>query len=67
MAITGTIIFYAGNTEDSMIAELHEIGETLVPLFLFIHVGAVILHVLFGKNNLTKMLPFLSKQKEINT
>ena len=67
MAITGTIMFYAGNPEDSMIAELHEVGESLVPLFLFIHIGAVILHILFGENNLTKMLPFLSKQKEINT
>ena len=65
MAITGTIIFYAGNPEDSMIAELHEVGESLVPLFLFIHVGAVIIHILFGKNNLTKMLPFLSKQKKL--
>ncbi len=65
MAITGTIMFYAGSSEDSMATELHEVGETLVPLFLILHVGAVILHILFGKNNLIKMLPFLSNKKNL--
>ena len=32
-----------------VIEEIHEIGEGLIPVFLVLHVGAVILHALFGR------------------
>ena len=66
MAITGTIMFILGSSDESTVTELHEIGESLVPLFLIMHVGAVVTHVIFGKNNLTKMLPFISKRSDMN-
>jgi cytochrome b561 len=52
MAITGSILFMidsslAHNTFE-LIEELHEVGETLIPLYLLLHVGAVILHTMNG-------------------
>ncbi len=38
------------------VKELHEIGEVLVPAYLVLHVGAVILHDLAGKQIWRKML-----------
>ncbi len=60
MAVTGTIIFFMGNDSDLMY-ELHEVGESLVPLYLFIHVGAVVIHIYFGKKSLSKIFPFISR------
>lgn len=38
------------------IKELHEIGDVLVPAYLILHVGAVLLHSLTGKQVWKKML-----------
>jgi cytochrome b len=38
------------------IKELHEAGEVLIPIFIVIHVGAVILHALSGKPLWRRML-----------
>lgn len=52
MAATGTGLFILDTGGQSelfeLIEELHEIGETLIPLYLGLHVGAVILHTLSG-------------------
>ena len=60
MAVTGAVIFFMEKNND-LIYDLHEVGELLVPLFLFIHVGAVVIHILFGEKMLNKIFPFLSR------
>ncbi|MDP3181711.1 MAG: hypothetical protein Q8M54_02705 [Desulfobaccales bacterium] len=42
------------------IKEIHEVGVWLIPIFLGIHVGAVILHALAG-NHLWRKTFFLEK------
>jgi len=63
MALTGTGLFILGTGGESelfeLIEELHEIGETLIPLYLGLHVGAVILHTLSGNPTWKRM--FASK------
>jgi cytochrome b len=66
MAATGTYMSYflqpgkkAGGAVH-MIKELHELGESLIPVFLVIHVGAVLLHALAGDHRWRKMV-FLEK------
>lgn len=53
MSATGTALYLLGSGVNSetfeLIEEIHEVGETLIPLYLFMHVGAVVLHVLCGK------------------
>jgi len=53
MASSGTLIFLLqGNTDSTIfesIKEGHEIGEALIPVFLLLHVGAVLLHSLGGQ------------------
>ncbi|MDG1250322.1 MAG: cytochrome b/b6 domain-containing protein [Gammaproteobacteria bacterium] len=52
MAITGTLLFIiqkdTGSIVFEIIEEAHEIGESLIPLFLGIHIGAVFLHTVTG-------------------
>ena len=52
MALTGAGLFILDTSAESelfeFIEELHEIGETLIPLYLGLHVGAVVLHTLSG-------------------
>ena len=55
MAVTGTILYINNAYEDSIISELHEAGEDLIPIFLCFHIGAVLLHYLFQKNLLPHM------------
>lgn len=38
------------------VKELHELGELLIPIFLGVHVGAVMLHALAGDHRWRKML-----------
>jgi cytochrome b len=66
MAATGTYMYYylapgqkAGGAVH-LVKELHEAGEGLIPVFLGIHIGAVILHALAGDHRWRKML-FLSE------
>jgi cytochrome b len=62
MATTGISLYYflrpgqrAGGAI-LLIKELHEAGEFLIPVFLIIHVGAVLLHALAGDHRWRKML-----------
>ena len=52
MALTGTGLFILDGSKEStlfeQIAEVHEVGESLIPLYLALHIGAVILHTLSG-------------------
>ena len=67
MAITGTIMFVTNVNDDSVLSELHEVGEGLIPLFLGLHLGAVALHIISGHNLLSKILPLRDKKKESTT
>lgn len=62
MGATGTALYFIGDFEASMlgefIAEIHEVGESLVPLFLFLHIGAVLLHTVLGHSILKRMFSF---------
>ena len=62
MSITGIILLYLGGPEVSdlahSVAEAHEVGEQLIPIFLFLHIGAVILHSLAGHAIWQRMNPF---------
>jgi len=68
MAVTGSIMFFflePGQRAGGLIhfvEEIHEVGETLVPLYLVIHVGAVIIHALYGRDIWRKMF-FMKKRK----
>ncbi len=59
MSVTGTALFMLGSAVESnvfdYVEELHEVGESLIPIFLVLHVGAVILHTLCGKPIWRKM------------
>ncbi len=63
MSITGTIMFAINVSDNSIIAELHEVGEGLIPLFLALHLGAVALYVISGQNLLTRIMPSRDKEK----
>ena len=62
MAATGSILFLflepgrraSGPLRGVM--ELHEAGEGLIPAYLIVHVGAVTIHALFGRQIWRKML-----------
>lgn len=59
MAISGSALFVLGGGKESevfeIIEELHEVGESLIPLYLALHIGAVILHSISGKPVWKKM------------
>lgn len=49
MAVTGTALYFATGVQwVEMIEEAHELGEALIPAFLFVHVAAVIAHSIVG-------------------
>ncbi len=62
MGITGTALYFIDEKTNGTLFEIfeetHEVGEVLIPLFLLLHVGAVIAHSLVGKPNWTKMWKF---------
>jgi cytochrome b561 len=64
MSVTGTALFMLGSGRESnlvkFIEEIHEVGESLIPLYLILHVGAVILHTLCGKPIWKKMFSYKS-------
>jgi hypothetical protein len=64
MSLTGIALFMLGSgTENKafeFIEEVHEVGETLIPLYLFLHVGAVVLHTICGKPIWKKVFKFKS-------
>ena len=62
MGATGTVLFFLGGGPESdifeLIEELHEVGEALIPLFLLLHVGSVMVHSITGHSNWKKMWSF---------
>lgn len=52
MGATGTGLFLLGGGPESglfeIVEEVHEIGEALIPVYLALHVGSVVLHSLAG-------------------
>jgi cytochrome b len=52
MAATGTGLFILGDGPESVVFELleeiHEVGESLIPLYLALHVGSVLVHSMTG-------------------
>jgi cytochrome b561 len=52
MGVTGTGLFLLGSGPESELFEImeeaHELGEALIPLYLVLHVGSVLLHSLAG-------------------
>jgi cytochrome b561 len=64
MSLTGTTLFMLGSGVNSdvfeFVEEIHEVGESLIPLYLALHVGAVLLHTLCGKPIWKKMFNFKS-------
>jgi cytochrome b561 len=64
MSLTGSALFMLGSGVESeafeLIEEIHEVGESLIPLYLALHVGAVLLHTLCGSPIWKKMFNFKS-------
>jgi len=67
VGLTGSLMFFylePGQEAGGLlhfVMEMHEIGETAIPLFLGLHVGAVVLHALFG-NHLWRRMLFLEER-----
>ena len=59
MSATGGVLFFIDERSNEglfeIFEELHEVGEGLIPMFLVLHVGAVILHSLKGTGFLKRM------------
>lgn len=62
MGATGTGLFLLGGGPESVffeaVEEVHELGEALIPLYLALHVGSVLLHVLVGNPVWRRMWTF---------
>lgn len=60
MAITGTVLFVVGDGDGfaRAVEDAHEIGEGLIPVFLALHVGAVLVHLLSGPALVSRMFGF---------
>jgi len=62
MAFSGTGLFLMQDSENAglfqLVEEAHEIGESLIPIYLLLHVAAVILHTLVGKPVWKRMFRF---------
>jgi cytochrome b len=64
MAATGTWLYFylvPGREAEGMlhlVEEMHEVGEGLIPLYLALHVGAVVLNALAGRHKWRKMFFF---------
>jgi cytochrome b len=62
VALTGSLMFFFLETGQEakgvihFVEEIHEIGESLIPIFLVLHVGAVVSHALFGRHLWRKMI-----------
>ena len=68
MGATGTGLFLINESRHEtlfeIIEELHEVGEALIPLFLALHVGSVIVHSLAGTPIWQRMWRFRSSPSE---
>lgn len=68
MGATGTGLFLLGGGAESelfeFVEEIHEIGETLIPVYLALHVGSVLLHSLAG-NPLWRRMWTIEREKPL--
>ncbi|MEZ5561068.1 MAG: cytochrome b/b6 domain-containing protein [Pseudomonadales bacterium] len=63
MGATGTAMFFLrGSAHDlfEALEEVHEVGETLIPLYLILHVGSVVVHAFAGHPIWRRMWTFKS-------
>jgi len=66
MAVTGSLLFVLlepgreASAPLEWLMELHEVGESLIPIYLAIHIAAVVVHALLGHDNWRRMF-FLKK------
>jgi len=62
MGATGTALYFINENSNGTLYEIfeetHEVGESLIPLYLILHVGAVIVHSLAGSPIWGKMWRF---------
>jgi cytochrome b561 len=62
MGLTGTGLFLLDDNPKAtlfeIVEELHEIGESLIPLYLALHVGSVLVHSMAGKPIWQRMWKF---------
>ncbi|MDH3979207.1 MAG: cytochrome b/b6 domain-containing protein [Gammaproteobacteria bacterium] len=72
MAATGTWLYFSlvpGREAGGilhLVEELHEVGEGLIPLYLVLHVGAVVLHALLGRHKWRRMF-FINRARDGET
>lgn len=62
LAATGTALYLASGANVGWLEEAHEIGEGLVPAYLGLHVGAVLLHSLAGDPVWPRMFPWFARR-----
>lgn len=66
MSVTGTILFFfvePGSRSRGflhLIMEIHEVGESLIPAYLVIHIGIALIHAIYGQDFWRAML-FIKK------
>jgi hypothetical protein len=62
MGMTGTVLFFLDNTVSGgwleLVEELHEVGEVMIPVYLALHIGSVLLHSLSGRPIWQRMWKF---------
>ncbi len=60
MGVTGTGLYIIGQETEvfEILEELHELGESLIPAYLLLHVGAVVMHSLAGRPVWGRMFKF---------
>jgi len=67
MGATGTGLFFLGGGPESelfeVVEEVHEVGEALIPFYLALHVGSVLLHSLAGNPVWRKMWTLEGKER----
>lgn len=67
MGATGTGLFLLGGGPESdlfeIVEEVHEVGEALIPLYLALHVGSVLVHSLAGSPVWQKMWIFPTRNR----
>lgn len=65
MGFTGSLMFFIGIEPETdlieAIEELHEIGEGIIPLYLLLHIGAVVAHSIVHRPVWQRMWSFKSK------
>jgi len=66
MGLSGTAMYLLGGGAESewfeAIEEMHEVGETLIPVYLVLHVGSVLVHSLAGQHIWRRMWTFRKDQ-----